>query len=297
MPERSILVALLSAAAAGGLRQQLLELELEHEFEHAGEHADIGDAARRSLRRSASRESPIEQGAELAPASTDRDRHGRRDPVRRHGAARLPHPRAPGSVYVNGQPRALPGGIGIPGSQVVADPQGPVATGGQCIYWLHTHAPDGIIHIESPTQRIYTLGQLLRRLAPAAERQPGRGRRGKVTAFVNGKPWTKDPRAIPLVPHAVVQLDVGTPACRSRRSPGRDCSCRAPDVSGSTVDTERPRRRRRRRTSSATPTTTEHGEPDHGHPADIVDEIDDRRTDEVRAEPDPDRPDERARRS
>ena len=33
-----------------------------------------------------------------------------------------------------------------------------MANGGQCIYWLHTHAPDGVIHIESPTQRIYTLG-------------------------------------------------------------------------------------------------------------------------------------------
>jgi hypothetical protein len=29
---------------------------------------------------------------------------------------------------------------------------------------------------------------------------------------VNGKPWTKDPRAIPLLPHGVIQLDVGSPA-------------------------------------------------------------------------------------
>ncbi|MDQ2760348.1 MAG: hypothetical protein M3Y17_07915 [Actinomycetota bacterium] len=34
---------------------------------------------------------------------------------------------------------------------------------------------------------------------------------GKVTAFVNGKPWTRDPRSIPLTPHAVIQLDVGAP--------------------------------------------------------------------------------------
>jgi hypothetical protein len=26
------------------------------------------------------------------------------------------------------------------------------------LYWLHTHAADGIIHIESPIRRIYTLG-------------------------------------------------------------------------------------------------------------------------------------------
>ena len=35
--------------------------------------------------------------------------------------------------------------------------------------------------------------------------------KGKVTAFVNGKPWTKDPRAIPLLPHASIQLNVGSP--------------------------------------------------------------------------------------
>jgi len=38
------------------------------------------------------------------------------------------------------------------------------------------------------------------------------GSSGKVTAVVNGKPWTKSPRAIPLDPHAVIQLSVGTPA-------------------------------------------------------------------------------------
>jgi hypothetical protein len=32
-----------------------------------------------------------------------------------------------------------------------------------------------------------------------------------VTAYLNGKAWTKDPRAIPLLPHASIQLDVGTP--------------------------------------------------------------------------------------
>ena len=36
--------------------------------------------------------------------------------------------------------------------------------------------------------------------------------KGKVTALVNGKTWTKDPRAIPLDPRTVIQLDVGSPA-------------------------------------------------------------------------------------
>ncbi len=29
---------------------------------------------------------------------------------------------------------------------------------GGCFYWLHTHTEDGIIHIESPVQRTFTLG-------------------------------------------------------------------------------------------------------------------------------------------
>jgi len=115
------------------------------------------------------------------------------------------------TVYVNGQPRALPGGIGIPGSQVTPTGEGPVASGGQCIYWLHTHAPDGVIHIESPTQRIYTLGNFF-----DVWRQPLSGAqvasaKGTVTTFVNGKPWTKSPRMIPLDPHAVIQISVGSP--------------------------------------------------------------------------------------
>jgi hypothetical protein len=115
------------------------------------------------------------------------------------------------AVYATGQPRAVPGGIGIPGSRVVQSGQGPVAVGGACIYWLHTHAPDGVIHIESPAERVYTLGTFFDEW-----RQPLSSTRvgqlsGRVTAYVNGKVWHQSPRAIPLTPHAVIQLDVGTP--------------------------------------------------------------------------------------
>jgi hypothetical protein len=116
------------------------------------------------------------------------------------------------AVYVNGSLRALPGGIGIPGSEVVQSNQGPVAQGGQCIYWLHTHAPDGVIHIESPTKRIYTLGNLFDEWHQPLSSTQVATAKGKVTVLVNGKPWTKDPRSVPLDPHAVIQLDVGSPS-------------------------------------------------------------------------------------
>src|ERR1700738_1691323 len=28
----------------------------------------------------------------------------------------------------------------------------------QCLYWIHTHTPDGIVHIEAPAFRTFTLG-------------------------------------------------------------------------------------------------------------------------------------------
>ena len=115
------------------------------------------------------------------------------------------------AVFVNGQPRALPPGIGIPGAIVQQTQFGRVVGQGQCFFWLHTHTSDGVIHIESPSQRIYTLGNFFdewRQPLTAAQVGPNKG---KVTAYVNGKPWTKSPRSIPLEGHFVIQLDVGTP--------------------------------------------------------------------------------------
>jgi hypothetical protein len=153
---------------------------------------------------------PIEQGAVLAPASTTQT--GPVDGIQCGPTEQLAyHIHAHLQVYVNGSPRALPGGVGIPGSQVEQSSEGPVAAGGQCIYWLHTHAPDGVIHVESPTQRIYTLGNFFDEWhQPLSATRVGSAS-GKVAAFVNGKGWAKSVRDIPLDPHAVIQLSVGSP--------------------------------------------------------------------------------------
>ena len=154
---------------------------------------------------------PIEQGTDLASAGTTQT--GTVDGISCGPTEQLAyHIHAHLLVYVNGAMRALPGGIGIPGSQVVSTTEGPVAAGGACIYWLHTHAPDGVIHIESPTARVYTLGNFFDEWHQPLSSNNVAGATGKVTAIVNGKPWTADPRSIPLVPHAVIQLDVGSPA-------------------------------------------------------------------------------------
>jgi hypothetical protein len=63
------------------------------------------------------------------------------------------------AVYVDGTLRPIPGGVGI--VTPLAQP-----TGAGTLYaatdrydWLHTHAQDGTIHIESPTEATYTLGR------------------------------------------------------------------------------------------------------------------------------------------
>ena len=64
------------------------------------------------------------------------------------------------TIFVNGKQQVIPYGIGIPGAQAESLQGGPFVETGSCFYWLHVHADDGIIHIESPnTSNTYTLGQ------------------------------------------------------------------------------------------------------------------------------------------
>jgi hypothetical protein len=51
-------------------------------------------------------------------------------------------------IIVDGKPFIVPSQIGI-------DPDG------RCLYWLHTHDNSGIIHIESPIEREFTIGNFI----------------------------------------------------------------------------------------------------------------------------------------
>jgi hypothetical protein len=109
------------------------------------------------------------------------------------------------AIFVNGTQKTIPAGIGIPGGTPV---QGEVA-GGKCLYWLHTHDTSGVIHVESPTRKDYTLGQFFDIWGwPLTTSQVGHAT-GKVTTYVNGKKFSGDPRSITLTPHEVIQIDVG----------------------------------------------------------------------------------------
>jgi hypothetical protein len=121
------------------------------------------------------------------------------------------------TIFVNGQSRVIPYGVGIPGFQAVNTAEGPFVETGSCFYWLHVHADDGIIHIESPsTSDTFTLGQFFQEWGvPLSSTQVGPAT-GKVTVFFTspGKKagiYTGNPNDLPLGDHYQIQLDVGTP--------------------------------------------------------------------------------------
>ncbi|MDE2571276.1 MAG: hypothetical protein KGM44_01990 [bacterium] len=89
----------------------------------------------------------------------------------------------------------------------------PAAAG--CRYWIHTHTSDGIIHIESPVQRSFTLGQFFaiwgRRLTPQSVAGHVVGQGERLRALVGGEPFAADPSTIPLRQHADIIIEVGPP--------------------------------------------------------------------------------------
>ena len=150
-------------------------------------------------------------------------------------AALLPHPRpigvgplyhpAPGARAVPGlacstreQPRfgahielfarrlvvIVPAGIGVVPPRVR---RGAYVLHGRCSYPLRTRGPTGVIELVRGST--LTLGDLF-----AVWGQPLSGSRlagfsGTVSAFVGGRRWRGDPRAIPLTPHTQIVLETG----------------------------------------------------------------------------------------
>jgi hypothetical protein len=114
------------------------------------------------------------------------------------------------AVFVDGRRRTIPRAIGIPQPrEITSSDQGPFVVGDRCYYRMHSHTADGVIHIESPVRRTYTLGDYF-----DIWRQPlGPGQvgpaRGPVIVYINGRRFPGDPRTAPLTAQALVQVDVG----------------------------------------------------------------------------------------
>jgi len=106
------------------------------------------------------------------------------------------------AIYDHGRPVEVPYNVGRPSDA-------------PCLYWLHTHTPDGIIHIEAPVNRSFTLGDffdvwvqpLSRSEAAGAQLKKGEAMR----IWVDGKVYAGDPRAIKLGDHTDIVIEVGAP--------------------------------------------------------------------------------------
>jgi len=109
------------------------------------------------------------------------------------------------TLYFDGQKVSVPpGNVGI-------------APGGSCFYWLHTHSNDGVIHIEAPSGRSFTLGNFLAiwgkrfaQLGYPSELDQSDGWQ----AYVNGKPFAGDFHTIPLQAHTLITLAYHSPGVK-----------------------------------------------------------------------------------
>jgi hypothetical protein len=112
------------------------------------------------------------------------------------------------ALFFHGEQIAIPCGIGIVKPFRIEN--GFVGVGGG-FYWLHTHDATGIIHIESPDARSYTLGNFFDVWGEPLSPHGVAGLDGVVCAFVDGKLYSGDLRAIIFAAHRQITLEVGSP--------------------------------------------------------------------------------------
>jgi hypothetical protein len=123
------------------------------------------------------------------------------------GAGRVAPLLAPVSGGASGE---VVDGIGVvPPLRLTQTADGPFVADGAAFYWLHTHDTSGVIHVESPVLRSYSLGEFFDLWGEPLGRAQVGADRGRVTALVDGTPFGGDPRDIRLGRHTVIQLDVG----------------------------------------------------------------------------------------
>jgi hypothetical protein len=105
------------------------------------------------------------------------------------------------AIFARGKPVAIPADVGRP---VV----------GGCLYWLHTHTADGLVHVESPVFRTFTLGQLFDvwgQPLSATNVAGTKVSKGQLRVYVDGNVRKGDPRAIELAQHTDIVVEAGPP--------------------------------------------------------------------------------------
>lgn len=119
-------------------------------------------------------------------------------------------------IYVDGKPVTVPPGVGIVAPE--GSGESALASNGlkTCIYPLHVHDTEpNIVHIESPIQKTYTLGNFFDIWGQPLSRQRvadhpvGAGQALRV--YVGPRLFRGNPRTIPLYEHTKVTLEIGPP--------------------------------------------------------------------------------------
>lgn len=114
-------------------------------------------------------------------------------------------------IFVHGKAVPVPSDIGVHESNP------------PYIASIHTHDETGIIHVESSTEGKFYLGQLFDiwgvRLTADCVGAYCTDAANKLVFYVDGKPYTGDPRQIELTEHEEIVISYGTPAEASRLVP------------------------------------------------------------------------------
>jgi hypothetical protein len=114
------------------------------------------------------------------------------------------------AIFFDGVEVSIPYGVGIGQPwQVSSSDQGPFVDDGSCFYWMHTHTEDGVIHIESPVRRSFTLGDFFAVWQETLSATQVGPQQGQVITYVNGVRDQTNPSDIRLTSHQRIQLDVG----------------------------------------------------------------------------------------
>jgi hypothetical protein len=105
------------------------------------------------------------------------------------------------TIYINGKPVAVPQGIGIAPDQ-------------SCLYWLHTHTGDGVLHIEAPKKVSPTLGDFIDIWQQGFSQSGYQNQLASTagwTVYVDGKQVNSNFNQLVLQPHMVITIAYGSP--------------------------------------------------------------------------------------
>ncbi len=121
-----------------------------------------------------------------------------------HVAASDHHYHAHLVILYDGNDVQVPAQVGIPANAVQS-----------CFYWLHTHDTTGVIHVEAPAPQDhgFTLGQFFdvwgQKLSANQVATFKTDPSHQLKMWVDGKPYTGNPRDIALKAHEQIVLEIG----------------------------------------------------------------------------------------